>query len=1142
MAKPVYTNKMPVKVNGERLDTLAYNVKELTGRRMLPATRTRDIEVPGMHGVVPSTYDDYGPGQIILNMWLRSRDLDGSKIEGKDPKEVLFDNIDRIFHLFKSSHKLIDFRQQFGPQADDRYAAIDNPRLDKSTGTTVVRTNSITDPSFEGATTPVTTRTNLIRNPSFEQGTNLRWTAGQGCTIARIAGSLTDAGSWMLEMTATGAGDDTVRAIADSIASPVVAGEVYTASAWVGAGEVNAGTHMNIYIRWMAPNNIDVISESYSDEAQPVSGYDAPSGVEPIPSFVSVSAEAPVGVGFAKVVVAVVESLPLNADIPYSGGVVPIGQKYYVDAVLLENSPTPGTYFDGSYTSIGASWTGTANDSTSIVRVNQLTNWSTPAEARIYEDTSIKVNGIAGGHWESLDTIAAGTPLLWQAGTRPAVAGGTTVTAAVDETRTAVVQSDSSLTVPLPRAAGLPLWQDGQLALLMFNVNDNAEVLEPPAGWATLNSSPFETGTMEIVLLWKYLDADEDDPTLTIQSGNPQKIVGLVATLLNYDSINPFAVIGAHATRPGTQTTIVAPSVTTTQANQLLLGFFAEKSSAATTVTVPGMVSEAEAFTTGSGEASCALFGQVIGTAGATGTRTATYNISSGSGYGILIAIKGGVQEGTGTVASGAVYVKSDMDNPPQLLLKIAGIDGGGALVGYGRLESPTGPEQAGALMTPGPGWWRYRTENIYLPIGSVTCRLQITSPEDIGSGTSMIFDAASLELAPQTPNYFDGDSGTGYNWLSTADGSYSQMKRATPDGWVAFDCTLAHTAAPATYPVPEALACGEITVTGSFPSIGSVDITPSTQGGRWTAGAYIWGDVGTTAGATHAQVAIRQKQGAAVTNTTFGELVDVSAGWTWVPGPEVMQTFGNNLHMRVHLFNAAGATATNGSKAWVCGAILTTGAAEGLRYFDETTPGAVAPENLVSGSRVRKPPDDRLAWSKCVQEINPTVVVDAAGGYVAEFGVLLSIPGTFWSDTLPINWVSPVQNIAHTRTYDITNLQGATAPMEELIFIVYGGGGSQWPRLVDPVSGAYVELRAKLPNGQAWRYDSGRWKSGRGASSLQSTSSSWADAGFITYFSSPRARFLLTPIWSDELGDFITRVQLYGAKQLRVIGKRQYL
>lgn len=196
------------------------------------------------------------------------------------------------------------------------------------------------------------------------------------------------------------------------------------------------------------------------------------------------------------------------------------------------------------------------------------------------------------------------------------------------------VVNTTEITVPLP--AG---WEPGQLALLCVNVNDNAETLTGPTGWVVLDSGPVETGSQEVGVWWRILQEGDTDPTVTITAA--QKISGAIVTYTGHDPYSPIAAVGTRGTRSSSSADVVAGSVTTTRNRERIVGFFCEKSSAATSVTLPAsMTSRAQQYGSGGGATTVIVGDEVVDEAGESGTRTATYDISSGSGYGLLVAIR----------------------------------------------------------------------------------------------------------------------------------------------------------------------------------------------------------------------------------------------------------------------------------------------------------------------------------------------------------------------------------------------------------------------------------------------------------------------------------------------------------------------
>ena len=95
----------PVLVDDVRLDTLAYAVLE--HRPQTAARVSGDLALPGVDGVVPSTWDDAEPSLYGLTILVRDRDVDGKVPAGQETSAVLERNLQEIVHLFAGSpHRL----------------------------------------------------------------------------------------------------------------------------------------------------------------------------------------------------------------------------------------------------------------------------------------------------------------------------------------------------------------------------------------------------------------------------------------------------------------------------------------------------------------------------------------------------------------------------------------------------------------------------------------------------------------------------------------------------------------------------------------------------------------------------------------------------------------------------------------------------------------------------------------------------------------------------------------------------------------------------------------------------------------------------------------------------------------------------
>jgi len=90
-------------VNGVVLNTLAKNIKSLTGRLRAPGLRTDNITVPSRHGTIRTPNKRYEEGQVILPMWVRGSDDDGNNIS----RDTFFENVNTLTQLFRPGAGLL---------------------------------------------------------------------------------------------------------------------------------------------------------------------------------------------------------------------------------------------------------------------------------------------------------------------------------------------------------------------------------------------------------------------------------------------------------------------------------------------------------------------------------------------------------------------------------------------------------------------------------------------------------------------------------------------------------------------------------------------------------------------------------------------------------------------------------------------------------------------------------------------------------------------------------------------------------------------------------------------------------------------------------------------------------------------------
>lgn len=91
------TTAETLSVNGVVLNTLAKNIKSLTGRLKAPGLRTDNVVVPGRHGSLRTVNKRYEEGNIVLPMWVRGNDDD----EGSIGRSTFYTNVDTLTQLFR---------------------------------------------------------------------------------------------------------------------------------------------------------------------------------------------------------------------------------------------------------------------------------------------------------------------------------------------------------------------------------------------------------------------------------------------------------------------------------------------------------------------------------------------------------------------------------------------------------------------------------------------------------------------------------------------------------------------------------------------------------------------------------------------------------------------------------------------------------------------------------------------------------------------------------------------------------------------------------------------------------------------------------------------------------------------------------
>ncbi len=214
-------------VNGESLDTCAYNISDRANTWTTAPKRGDNLRVPSRHGSIRNTEKVYDQGSMVLNMWAAGADLQGNM--QANARELVRDYLDKLTRLFITGDTLELVRTDndqvnYGLQnllpnpsfedADGKEVVAENlvinPSAEYSEGTAIIRENLMLDPSMEGSDAgvrrtnyglnpqfsmeghPQALRSNLAPNPSFETSLQSWAVVADSCFMARIRRTLGD--------------------------------------------------------------------------------------------------------------------------------------------------------------------------------------------------------------------------------------------------------------------------------------------------------------------------------------------------------------------------------------------------------------------------------------------------------------------------------------------------------------------------------------------------------------------------------------------------------------------------------------------------------------------------------------------------------------------------------------------------------------------------------------------------------------------------------------------------------------------------------------------------------------------------------------------------------------------------------------
>lgn len=200
-----------------------------------------------------------------------------------------------------------------------------------------------------------------------------------------------------------------------------------------------------------------------------------------------------------------------------------------------------------------------------------------------------------------------------------------------------VFNDSASATTICPIPTGI---QDGDLMLAMLVSSDTvagASITSAPTGW-TVERAHTSFGTASSAIYRRVKQSGDTAASWTLSAARDVQVVILAYS--GVDTSTPIDV-SAYATRSGAATTTVAPAVTTTGPDRMIVRLFGEKSSTTTSITAPAGTTQ-RSVSLGSGASSTSSLGVDVEqeATGTTGTATATYNVSSSNGFAATIALK----------------------------------------------------------------------------------------------------------------------------------------------------------------------------------------------------------------------------------------------------------------------------------------------------------------------------------------------------------------------------------------------------------------------------------------------------------------------------------------------------------------------
>ena len=236
--------------------------------------------------------------------------------------------------------------------------------------------------------------------------------------------------------------------------------------------------------------------------------------------------------------------------------------------------------------------------------------------------------------------------------------------------------------------ATLSSWSAGDLAvLILYNDQGSGAITTPATGWTQLTGSPFGTGTEKLQIFYRFMQAGDSSPTITISgSGTNISHCCNCAVYSGVDTSDTFHKIGTA--NQGTSATVTANGVTTTVDNCMLLfasGLGDNHSHSGQTInsSATGVTEQLDGGTNAGSDSQVQMCDKLIASAGATGNGSAT---AAGSDPFVAIIVALRPNRYIEGVAAAVGDVNPEPDAPSAKVAGVVGdVDGETALSGVGR-------------------------------------------------------------------------------------------------------------------------------------------------------------------------------------------------------------------------------------------------------------------------------------------------------------------------------------------------------------------------------------------------------------------------------------------------------------------------